>query len=63
MARPIFSMDDVLDDQQYSDNDSDVEEEETEKCGDEHEVVQEEETNIKHTSKLKMLAVIDMPVP
>ena len=35
MARPIFSMDDVLDDQQYSDNDSDVEEEETEKYGDE----------------------------
>ena len=52
MARHIFSMDDVLGDQQYtSDNDSDVEEEETEKCGDEHEVEQEEETNIKHTSK------------
>jgi len=50
MARPIFSMDDVLGEQQYSD-DSDVEEEETEKCGDEHEVEQEEETNIKHTSK------------
>src|SRR5437016_864592 len=49
MARPIFSMDDVLGEQQYSD-DSDVEEEETEKC-DEHEVEQEEETNIKHTSK------------
>ncbi len=48
MARPIFSMDDVL---SYSDNDSDVEEKETEKCGDEHEVEQEEETNIKHTSK------------